>query len=365
MPMIMNLLPALVVLGVLIFIHELGHFLACKLYGVRVDKFSIGFGPEIFHFQGKETRYAISLIPLGGFVKPSGESHQEVGAEGLKPYDFLAKGPGVRFVIAAAGIIMNFVLAYVLFAAVFILGRPILSAKIGGLVEGYPATASQLKSGDKVLEVNGAKVASWRELTGAIQTAGEKEIAFHIEREGSDQTVLVLPKVEEVNDAFGKKHRISRIGILPSDEYYVEKYAPVQAFREAGVTLGNFTALTFKSIGYLATGRLSMKAVSGPIGIFAIASKTAKLGIVHLLQLTALLSASLAIFNVLPFPPLDGGLLLFTLIEWVGRRQVSFRVQDWVTKAGFALLMLLMVFVMYNDLANLAVFEKIKNLIHR
>ncbi len=365
MPMILNLLPALIVLGVLIFIHELGHFLACKLYGVKVEKFSIGFGPEIFHYQGKETRYAISVIPLGGFVKPSGESHEEVGAEGLKPHDFLAKGPGVRFVIAAAGIVMNFALAYVLFAAVFILGRPILSSKIGGLVEGYPATASQLKAGDRVLDVNGGRVTTWRELTEAIQTSGEGEITFHIERGGGSQAVRVIPKVEEVSDAFGKKHRLSRIGILPSDEYALEKYAPKRALREAGVTLANFTLLTFKSIGYLATGRLSMKAVSGPIGIFAIASKTAKLGIVHLMQLTALLSASLAIFNVLPFPPLDGGLLFFTLIEWVARKQVSFRMQDWVTKAGFALLMLLMVFVMYNDLANLAFFERIKDWIHR
>lgn len=363
--MILNLLPALIVLGVLIFIHELGHFLACKFYGVKVEKFSIGFGPEIFHFQGRETRYAISLIPLGGFVKPSGESHEEVVEQGLKPRDFLAKGPGIRFVIAVAGIAMNFALAYVLFAAVFMMGRPILSTRIGGLVDGYPATASQLEAGDKVLSVDGKTISSWRALTETIQSAGTREIAFEIERLGVTQAVRVLPKVEEVSDPFGKKHTISRIGILPSDEYWIEKYPPLEALREAGITLGTFTALTFKSIGYLATGRLSMKAVSGPIGIFAIASKTAKLGIVHILQLTAFLSASLAIFNVLPFPPLDGGLILFTLMEWVRRKQVSFRVQDAVTKAGFALLLLLMVVVMYNDLANLAVFGKIKGLFIR
>ncbi len=362
---ILNLLPALIVLGILIFIHELGHFLACKFYGVKVEKFSIGFGPEIFHFQGKETRYAISVIPLGGFVKPSGESHEEVGPGGFEPHDFLAKGPGVRFVIAAAGIAMNFVLAYVLFVAVFILGRPILSARIGGFVEGYPATASQLKVGDKVLAVDGKAVSSWRELTETIQLAGAAEIAFEVERAGQREAVRVMPKVEEVSDPFGAKHRISRIGILPSEEYRIEKYPPVRACREAGVTLANFTFLTFKSIGYLATGRLSMKSVSGPIGIFAIASKTAKLGLAHLAQLMAFLSASLAIFNVLPFPPLDGGLLFFILIEWIRRKQVSFRVQDFMTKTGFALLLLLMVVVMYNDLSNLAFFSKIKGWIHR
>jgi len=362
---LINLLPALIVLGALIFIHELGHFLACKLSRVKVEKFSIGFGPEIFHIQGKETRYAVSLIPLGGFVKPSGESYDDIGEEGLKPHDFLAQGAAVKFGIAFAGVLMNFVLSYFLFATIFMIGRPILKAKIGGFVEGYPAKSSRLAVGDLVLSVDGKPVRSWRELTDSIYQAGSKELKFAIERKGKRTEISVLPKVEELKDPFGKVHQVGRIGILPSEEYSLEKYPPPQALKEAAKTLVNFTGLTFKSIGYLVTGRLSLKSVSGPIGIFAIASKTAKLGMVHVLQLTAFLSASLAVFNLIPFPPLDGGLMLFILIEAVRRKQVSLRVQDAMTKAGFVLLLALMVVVMVNDLSNLDIAAKIKTFIHR
>ncbi len=365
MHFLIDLLPALIVLGVLIFIHELGHFIACKLSGVRVEKFSIGFGPEIFHLQGKETRYAISLIPLGGFVKPSGESSEDIGEEGLRPYDFLAQSPAKRFVIASAGILMNFLLAYVIFSVVFMVGRPILKAKIGGFVTGYPATASELKVGDLVLSMNDKPVRYWKELTDLIYEVQGAEIRLVILRGEKQAVVRVLPKVEDIKDIFGTTRRISRIGILPSEEYLLEKYPPMQAFQKGGEALVSFTVLTAKSIAYLVTGKLSLKMVSGPIGIFAIASKTAHLGFVHVLQLTAFLSVSLAVFNILPFPPLDGGLMLFIAIEAIRRKQVSFRVQEVLTKTGFALLLLLMVVVMYNDLANLEIFHKLKDLIHR
>lgn len=362
---IMGLLPALIVLGILIFIHELGHFLACRMTGVRVDKFSIGFGPEILKFQGRETRYAISLIPLGGFVKPSGETMEETGAGGLKPHDFMAQGTGVRFFIAFAGILMNFLLAYVLFAGVFMIGKPVLKSMIGGFVEGYPAQGSGLAEKDEVLAVNGAGVRNWKELTDRINALGGGKVVLAVNRGGERRDVEIQPKVEEVRDVFGKTHRLARIGILPPDEFTVEKYPPVQACAEAGRTLYTFSVTTFKAIGYLATGRLSLKAVSGPIGIFSITNKTAQLGLIHILQLTAFLSASLAVFNLIPFPPLDGGMLFFIALEAIRRKQVSPKFQDAVTRAGFVILIALMVVVMVNDIANLEVVGKLKDMIRR
>jgi regulator of sigma E protease len=365
MGFILGMLPALIVLGILIFIHEFGHFLACRMTGVKVDKFSIGFGPEIVKIQGPETRYAISLIPLGGFVKPSGETAEEVGPEGLKPYDFMAKGTGVRFFIAFAGILMNFLLAYALFAGVYMIGKPVLKSMIGGFVEGYPAQGSGLAAGDEVLAVNGAEVRNWKELTDRINGLGGEKVSLAVSRAGERLNVDIAPKIEEVRDVFGKAHRLARIGILPPEEFTVEKYPPVRACAEAGRTLFSFSATTFKAIGYLATGRLSLKAVSGPIGIFSITNKTAKMGMVHILQLTAFLSASLAVFNVLPFPPLDGGMLLFITLEAVRRKRVSPKFQDAVTRAGFVILIALMVVVMVNDIANLEIVGKLKNIIQR
>lgn len=365
MQWIIDLTPALIVLGVLIFIHELGHFIACRLLGVRVEKFSIGFGPEIFHIEGRQTRYAVSVIPLGGFVKPSGESYEDIERDGPRPYDFLAKGPVVRLAIAFAGVMMNFVLAYFLFVAVFTVGRPVLAAKIGGFVEGYPATTSGLKAGDRVVSVQGVPVESWRELTDRIYEAGSSEIRLAVERNGRFDEVRVAPRLEEVADPFGKIHKRARIGILPAEEYIREQYPLPASLVEAGKTLIGFTGLTVKSIGYLVTGRLSLKAVSGPIGIFSLTSKTAKLGWVHLIQLTAFLSASLAVFNLIPFPPLDGGLIFFTLLEMVRRRQVSVRVQEAVTRAGLVLLIMLMVVVMYNDLVHIDFFQRLKSVLSR
>jgi len=365
MGFVAQILPAVIVLGILIFIHELGHFLACRFTGVRVDKFSIGFGPEIFSFQGRETRYVISLIPLGGFVKPSGEAPEDIPEKGLRPYDFLAQGPGKKFIIAIAGVLMNFILAYLIFSGIFMVGNPVLKSTVGGFVDGYPAQTSGLEAGDLIREVNGTPVSTWNELTAKIIEVGNVPLLLAVDRKGESRTLEVLPKVESVTDAFGKKRELSRIGILPGRDYRIEKYPPREAMVKGGETVLMFTGLTFKAIGYLVTGKLSLKALTGPIGIVAVTSETAKRGMVHIFQLMALLSVSLAVFNLLPFPPLDGGLMVFILIEAVRRKALSFQFQEMITKAGFALLLLLMAAVMYNDLVQIGFFGKIYQWLQR
>lgn len=362
---LLDILPALVVFGVLIIVHEWGHFIACRLTGVRVEKFSIGFGPELFHWQSKETRFAVSILPLGGFISPAGEDTSKVGSEGPKPGDFLAASVGSRMFIVTAGVIMNFVLAFVLFAAVFMVGRPAPGAVIGGFVKGYPAEASGLKVKDRILKVNEAQVLKWTEVLEALDKSPDGRIRLTVQRDGKDLVIVVQPKSEETKDIFGKAVKMQRIGITPDpDTVVIEKYPFLQAVGKAGEIVVFYTTLTYKAIYFICARQLSPKNLMGPLGIVQVTGQAAKAGLAVLLQLMAILSVSLAAINLFPFPALDGGHLVFLLIEGIVRRPVPHKVQEKITNAGFILLMGLMVLVFYNDFVNLQILDKIKNLLH-
>ncbi len=358
-------LATLFVLGLLIFIHEMGHFIACRLTGIRVEKFSIGFGRELLTFEKSGTRYALSLIPFGGFVKPAGESHEdfEEGGRSPEPTDFISKGVGERAFVIVAGASMNYLLAFFLFTALFVLGKPTLAPVIGALKEGFPAARAGVAVGDRILAVNETPVASWSDLTDVILQAPASEIRLRLSREGAEQEVAVQAEVEQGETAFGETRSVKRIGILPADVYIEERYALPGAIREAARTQWEFTCLTYSALWRMVTGRLSPKTLSGPLGILVMTSRSAKMGFSYLLYMTAVLSLSLAIFNLLPFPALDGGHLAFLAVEAVRRRPVSRAIMERSTQVGFLLLMLLMVFVLYNDLVRLEVFDRINSLI--
>jgi regulator of sigma E protease len=361
----MQILPTLVILGVLISIHELGHFLACRLTGVKVEKFSIGFGPELLAWQGKETRYSLSIIPFGGFVKPQGESEEEVKVRGNQlPGDFLAAPVLSRAFIIVAGVVMNYLLAYVLFVFVLTSGRPMPGTKIGGFVEGYPAQMSALKEGDIVKSINGTNVANWQDMLFEISKTKGEPIVFSVLREDQAQTISLLPKVEMGKDIFGSVQKVPKVGIKAAPDYYIiERYEFKKAMVEGWRLEWRLTCLTYEALWRLVTGRLSLKTVSGPIGIVAMAHGAVKMGLVAVLQFTAVLSLSLAVINLLPIPALDGGHLFFIILEIIFRRPVSLRVQERITQAGFYFLMALMVLVVFNDLANFGLLEKLKTLI--
>ena len=361
MNFLLGLFPTLFVLGILILIHEWGHFVACRLCKVRVEKFSIGFGPEIFHFQGKETRYVVSLFPFGGYVKPSGESISEIEGEKPGPGDYLAAPVLKRIFIVTAGVMMNYLLSFVLFVAIFVIGRPIPIAQVGGFVEGYPAEKSGLVKGDRIRALADTPVDSWEDLTEALGRVTTKEADLKIERANQINHVLVPVRIETLKDVFGKTHDMPRLGILPDHQaFQIERLSFFPALREAFITEYHLTSMTYKALLFLALGRLSLKTISGPIGIMAMTGAAAKMGFVYLLHLTSVLGISLAVINLLPIPALDGGHLLFLLIETVTRRRVSLRIQERATQVGFALLMILMVFVIYNDLINLNILERVK-----
>ncbi len=357
-----SILPALLVLGVLIIIHEFGHFLACRLSGVNVEKFSIGFGPEILHWQSKTTRYSLSLFPLGGFVKPAGESVSEVDPTGPKKGDYLAAPLLSRIFIVVAGVAMNYILAYVLFVSIFMMGRPIPGTMIGGFVDGYPAKTSGLAVGDKIMKIDGKEVKTWKELTDSLETSAA-ELQVTIQRQSQSLDLKLKPRIDDVQDIFGHKLQVKRLGITPdphSTEF--EKFGLKQSLQAAWDTEYFLTTMTHKAIFFLLMGKLSMKTISGPIGIINMTGTAAQLGLPYVLQLTATLSVSLAVINLLPIPALDGGHLLFLLIEGIRRKQVSLQVQEKATQVGFFLLLALMVFIIYNDLSNINAFAKLKNL---
>ena len=361
MSFLTSVLPAVVVLGILIVIHEFWHFIACRLSGVKVEKFSIGFGPEIFSWKGKETTYVISLLPLGGFVKPAGESFSETGPEGPKPGDYLAAPLLSRIVIVVAGVFMNYVLAYVLFAAIFTMGRPVPGTTIATFVDGYPAKTSGLVKGDTITQINDVKVSTWRDLMSALDGAPEGPLQIAVLRQGNSQNITLTPKSEDVKDVFGKHVKVKRLGIMPDPTAAkFEKYSLLESLKISWETVVTMASMTYQALFYLAMGKLSLKTISGPIGIITMAGSAGHLGVPYVLQLMASLSVSLAVINLLPIPALDGGHFLFLLLEGITRKPVSLKVQERATQVGFYLLLGLMVFVIYNDMVNLEVISKIK-----
>ncbi|MDD5084516.1 MAG: RIP metalloprotease RseP [Candidatus Omnitrophica bacterium] len=358
----LGIIPTIVVLGILVLVHEWGHFIACRLSGVRVEKFSIGFGPAIFTWKGKETDYILSLIPFGGYVKPAGDSAEDLKERSIKPDDYLAQGVVKRFFIIFSGAFMNYVLGFLLFIVVFFVGHPVVSSVIGGLVDGYPAQEAHLEVGDRVVEVKGKPVKTWVELTDIIQEGEGEKLDLAFERAGKRYTASLTPTVDEATTIFGETKCVARIGIYPSqDAYLIERFGFFESVGKASSTLLDFTATTYKAIFYLVTGKLSLRNLTGPVGIMAMTSRTARLGIIYLTQLTAILSISLAIFNLLPFPALDGGHILFLAVEALRKKPIRFETQERVTQAGFVLLIVLMVVVMYNDIVRLDLVNKVKN----
>ena len=357
----LSLVSFIIVLSILVVVHEFGHFIVAKRMGVRVEKFSIGFGPEIFGVTKGETRYAVSIIPLGGFVKLAGETNAE-GVKGEK-WEYVSRTVCERMKIIFAGPLLNYILAFLIFSLVFMAGNPTLTAKVGKIMPGYPAELSGLKAGDRILDINGEKVYYWEDVTKIVHASSVKEMKLLIERGGETVHLLITPKSQGIKTIFGSKKNISIIGIAPSEEVVYVKYGFFKSIYMGAEKLWSLTYITCRALWASVTGAIPVKeSRTGPIGIFYITGQAAKLGIVYLLQLMGVLSASLAIFNLLPVPVLDGGHILFLLIEKIRRKPVSIKVQENVTQVGMSLLILLMLFVFYNDFMRFGIFEKLSHL---
>ena len=335
--------------SVMIIIHELGHFLMARRVGIKVETFSIGFGPQLFSVKKNGVEYRIGALPLGGFVKLLGEDPSEK-LTGDKS-ELCSQPVGNRFKVFVAGPVLNYLLGYLLISIVFMIGYPIITTKVGGLVENYPAKKAGIQAGDRVLAIDGKAVSDWEMLTDMMHKKTEGDVNLTIDRDGKKLDLVIRPTVRETKDVFGNKIRIAQVGIMNSDERSVQKYGFFESFVMGAKKIINFTYMTYKGLWSLITGKLPFKDnVMGPVGIFGTMNAAAKIGIVPFLLLTALISAILGMFNVLPVPPLDGGLILFLGIEKLMGRPLSRKVQEIAMQAGWAFFIMLMLFATYGDI---------------
>lgn len=352
-----SLVASIFVFGILIFIHEFGHFIIAKRNGVRVEKFSFGFGKVLWKRKIGDTEYLISAVPLGGYIKMVGDEPGEQ-RKGV-PWEFLSKSCGQRAQIVAAGAILNYLLAFLIFSFIFIIGSPTATTKVGKLVDDFPAKAAGIKEDDIILAVDGEEVEYWEEMSGIIRQKTEDKITLDVKRQDEIHKISLTPKIEEYEDIFGQKVKISLIGIVQSGETTEIKYGLVRSFYEGGKELFSFTGLTYKALWLVITRRLPFKeSFAGPILIFQLTGSAARLGFIYLLKLMGLLSMSLAIFNFLPIPVLDGGHLFFLLLEKLRNRPVSVRIQQIANQAGILVIVTLVIFISYFDLLRSGWLEK-------
>jgi regulator of sigma E protease len=363
----LEFLVAVIILGVLIFVHELGHFLLAKWNGVGVLEFSIGFGRKIWKKQVGETSYSIGLIPLGGYVRMLGDDPREVHSAASQNHPersrwFLSKGYLPKASIVLAGPMFNLIFAVFASVASYSLYGQLKSVDlpvIGDVIPGYPAEKAGIQAKDKVISVDGVEVSTWRELADIVAQSAGREMQLEIDRTASggeiERRSIKLSGTDDTADlavvegTLGKKS--VKVGIVPDAER-----VPV-AFSDA-VLLGAthvyvLSRVTITGLWGMVQGLISPKHISGPIFIFKEAAKSANRGFEHVLEFMIFLSVSLAILNLLPIPILDGGHLVFFTLEALRGAPLSLRVQEWANQVGMLILLALMIFAFGNDLLKL------------
>lgn len=354
------------VLGVLVFVHELGHFLAAKALGVKVLKFSLGFPPRLVGKKIGETEYLISWVPLGGYVRMYGEAEAEGRAdeEGIPPGErhrsFAHKPAWARFVIVAAGPLFNFLFALLVFCLVFLTqGVAHLSPQAGQVLAGEPAAEAGLLPGDVITQVDGKDIKYFEDISTAVSAAGPREIEVRATREGRQLEFRLTPRAAIETDLLGDEVERLLIGIGAAPELIVERVSPLTALTLGAGRTVEITRVTFLALVRLIQGRMPLKTVGGPIFIAQLAGERAKSGFLEIVFFTALLSINLAIINLFPIPILDGGHLAFLLIEMGARRPVPQKVREAAQQVGMVLIILLIVVIFYNDLNRILGFSQL------
>jgi len=348
------IIPFIVVLGVLIFFHEFGHFLIAKLCNVKVLKFSLGFGPKVMGKKMGETEYVISAFPLGGYVKMLGEENDEQIIPEDAHRSFSKQPVLTRIAIAAAGPMFNFLLAFILFSGIFLIsGYPIMIAEVGQVRPDSPADKSGILKGDIIEYIDGKKINKWGDIKKFIEKSPNKDLNMEIIRGDKRISTMVSPKEEIVKNIFGEEIKSALIGIVASGNIKELQLGPFRALREGGKRTWELTALTVLTVVKLFQGVIPLKTLGGPIMIGQLTGEIAKQNLSYLLPFMAVISINLAILNLLPVPVLDGGLILLFLIEIVIRKPISIKKREMAQKIGLFLLILLMAIVFYNDLVRI------------
>ncbi|MBW2662389.1 MAG: RIP metalloprotease RseP, partial [Deltaproteobacteria bacterium] len=319
----------IIVLGVLIFFHELGHFLFARLFGVGVEKFSLGFGPTLIGKKIGRTNYILSAIPLGGYVKMVGEDPgADVDSADIS-VSFIHKHVFKRILIVAAGPFFNFVFAMIIFFGIFqISGALLLKPSIGEVKESSPAYMAGLQKDDLIAAIDGSAIESWEEMAKAITGSKGRRIALSVRRGESIVAVGVTPEIVTTKNLFGDDIERYVIGITASGDVFSKDLTLFQAFSESATQTYNISKLVVISLVKMIQGKISVKTIGGPIMIAEMAGQQAKRGVASFISFIALLSVNLGILNILPIPVLDGGHLVFFFIEAVTGHPVSIRVRE-------------------------------------
>lgn len=362
------IVPFLFVLTIVVFFHELGHFLIARWCGVRVLVFSVGFGPELIGFNDRYgTRWKLAIIPLGGYVKflgdenaasvPDSDALSNMG-ESDRRVSFFHKPVRSRAAIVAAGPIANFILAIVIFAAVFsIHGKPSTAARVDSIQESSAAAAAGFRPGDVVVLIDGRTIDSFADMQRVVSTSAGRRLEVVVDRGGVRQTLHATPELREVKDNFGNMHRIGVLGISRSmgpEDATMQPVNPVTAVWLGVQETWFVIDRTMSYLGGVVVGREKADQLGGPIRIAQVSGQVATVGIVALIHLAAVLSVSIGLLNLFPVPLLDGGHLMFYAIEAIRGRPLSERAQEFGFRIGLALVAMLMIFATYNDIRNLA-----------
>ncbi len=360
------LLPFLFVLALVVFIHEMGHFLVGRYFGVKVETFSLGFGPRLFRRYDKHgTEWAISASPLGGFVKFKGDANAasmpdhhalDVMPVADRSDSFPHQSVARRAAIVAAGPLANFLLAFVIFMTSFLLvGRPQVQPVIAGVADNSPAAAAGFLPGDRVLAINGDEMVSFEDVVRRVSLSEGKELTFRVERDARELELSATPRIMTRKTVLGTERR-PIMGFIASNQpenLFQRRYGPLEA---AGTAAGEIYFVIDRTVHYiagLAAGREKADQLSGPVRIGYVSGKVAESGIGPLLMLAGILSISIGFINLLPIPMLDGGHLVFYAAEALRGRPVSATAQEWSFRVGFVLVLALMLFSTWNDIMHL------------
>ncbi len=360
------IIPFLFVLSIVVFVHEMGHFLAARRCGVAVETFSIGFGREIAGFNDRHgTRWRLAWIPLGGYVKFKGDenaasmpaSREEL--EQMTPEqrrgNFHDAPLGSRALIVSAGPIANFILAFLIFAVLFgTLGKPMIDPKIDGVTEGSPAQRSGFMAGDQILSIDGKGIGSFDEVQRIVMLGADKPLEFRVRRAGEEISLTVTPEARTVKDSAGGETLVCQLGISTKGVRQMTYYGTVDAIRMSAQETYFWLKQPLVFIQKLVLGSpcVSANQLGGPIGIARVAGQVATFGLAELIRLTAIISVSIGLLNLFPIPVLDGGHLLYYGIEAIVGRPLSQRSQEFGFKVGLALLLMLMIFSTWNDVSR-------------
>lgn len=353
--MLTTILATAVVLGILVFVHELGHFILAKKLGVGILKFSLGFGPKLIGKKIGETEYQIAVFPLGGFVKPLGEDpHEEINEED-RHRSLWAQPIWKRALIISAGPFFNFFLAAVLFSSVNLIAGipslPVIPPIVEEVSPGYPAEQAGLKKGDLILSIDGKDISSWEELQYAVTNSQGKVLSLKVKRDGEILAIGVTPKPFTEKNLFGEETRTFKIGVIHTPVNVVhQRVGPFVAVGSGFVQTWQVVELTVIGIVKLIERVIPAKEIGSPIMIAKMAGEQARRGLLSLAIFTAIISINLGVINLFPIPILDGGHLLFLGLEAVLRGPISLKKMEIAQQIGLIFIILLMLFAIRNDL---------------